>query len=418
MEQLLELLKSLKPGDYLFLAIDFLVVVLVIFLVVRSIKRRKKAKKEEHLEELLTTEEYIEEVKEEAPAEEEKEETETLEVKEEVEVNEVVEETLVEEKIEELVKEEVEVNEEVKANEEVETLEIKEEIKEEVKEEVKVNKVKKVVKDTPKENKKVSVKRKEPVKVERVEKLEKEEYTSENPFELTRILLPNKQEYKLGKGWENTFKRARRNEDFKNNLWPFIYNSYQEDKEVTPSLENLFKPFEYCDPSHTKVVFINKQPGLSIKEDGLAFSTKEIYKKTPLFNELYDNARSDRKVRAIRYDDGDLENWAKQGVFLYNYILLNAQGETKKHENAGYEVFSNMVIKDLVKDNNPKVFVVFTNHVYSNFMSILGNNTNHKVIFISSPAKIKDTNIFGEINDFLASKGIEPINWSLGKIRK
>ena len=391
MEQLLELLKSLKPGDYLFLAIDFLVVVLVIFLVVRSIKRRKKAKKEEHLEELLTTEEYIEEVKEEAPAEEEKEETETLEVKEEVEVN-----------------------EEVIAIEEVETLEIKEEIKEETK----VNKVKKVVKDTPKENKKVSVKRKEPVKVERVEKLEKEEYTSENPFELTRILLPNKQEYKLGKGWENTFKRARRNEDFKNNLWPFIYNSYQEDKEVTPSLENLFKPFEYCDPSHTKVVFINKQPGLSIKEDGLAFSTKEIYKKTPLFNELYDNARSDRKVRAIRYDDGDLENWAKQGVFLYNYILLNAQGETKKHENAGYEVFSNMVIKDLVKDNNPKVFVVFTNHVYSNFMSILGNNTNHKVIFISSPAKIKDTNIFGDINDFLTSKGIEPINWSLGKIRK
>ena len=137
-----------------------------------------------------------------------------------------------------------------------------------------------------------------------------------------------------------------------------------------------------------------------------------------LRKKLYDNARSDRKVRAIRYDDGDLENWAKQGVFLYNYVLLNAQGETKKHENAGYEVFSNMVIKDLVKDNNPKVFVVFTNHVYSNFMSILGNNTNHKVIFISSPAKIKDTNIFGEINDFLASKGIEPINWSLGKIRK
>ena len=32
--------------------------------------------------------------------------------------------------------------------------------------------------------------------------------------------------------------------------------------------------------------------------------------------------------------------------------------------------------------------------------------------------KIKDTNIFGEINDFLTSKGIEPINWSLGKIRK
>ena len=390
MEKLLELLKSLKPGDYLFLAIDFIVIVLVIFLIFRSIKRRKKIKKEEHLEELLTTEDYIEEVKE--------------EVKEEETTEEISKETTEEEVIEE------EVNEVI---EEVQEETIKKEEKE-----MAVKEVKKVVKETPKENKKVSVKRKEPVKVERVEKLDKEEYTSASPFELTRVLLPNKKEYKLGKGWENTFKRARRNEDFKNNLWPFIYNSYQENKEVTPSIENLFKPFEYCDPSHTKVVFINKQPGLTIKEDGLAFSTKEIYKKTPLFTELYDNARSDRKVRAIRYDDGDLENWAKQGVFLYNYVLLNAQGETKKHENAGYEVFSNMVIKDLVKDNNPKVFVVFTNHVYSNFMNILGNNTNHKVIFISSPAKIKDTNIFGEINDFLTSKGIEPINWSLGKIRK
>ena len=45
MEQLLELLKSLKPGDYLFLAIDFLVVVLVIFLLLDQLKEEKKQKK-------------------------------------------------------------------------------------------------------------------------------------------------------------------------------------------------------------------------------------------------------------------------------------------------------------------------------------------------------------------------------------
>lgn len=398
MNELLLTLSELKPGDYLFLVIDFLVVVLVIFFIVRSIKIRKKAKKEEHLEELLVTEEYNEEkvINEEVKEEIVKEVIKTEEPEVIEEELSVVEPQVVEE-----------VNEEIK-----ETDVVKEEVNMDVKE-VK----KKVKKETSKEVK-VEVKRKEPVKQERVENLTKEEYTSESKFELTRVLLPNKVEYRLGKGWENTFKRARRNEDFKNNLWPLIYNSYQENKEITPSIENLFKPFEYCDPSHTKVVFINKQPGLFVKEDGLAFSTKEIARKTPLFTELYENARLDRNVRAIRYDDGNLENWAKQGVFLYNYILLNAPGETKKHENAGYEVFSNMVIKDLVKDNNPKVFVIFTNHVYSNFMNILGNNQNHKVIFISSPAKIKTTNIFGEINTFLESKGIEPINWSLGKIRK
>lgn len=412
MELLLERLKELKLGDYIFLALDFIVLLLVIILLIKKIKKNKKEKKEAHLEELLI-DENIEEVKEESVVNKVVEEEVTIqEVKEEVvDTNEKVEPI----EILEEPKEEVLSNEPI--NEEL--TEVKTLIEEVKEEDVEVLPVEEKEETKVKEKvKKVRVTRKEPVKIERVEKIKKDEYTKDSEFTKTRILLANKVEYKLGKGWENTFKRARRNEVFKDKVWPFIYDSYQENKDITPSFKNLFKPFEYCDPEHTKVVFINKQPSLHVKEDGLAFSTKEKSHKTNLFNELYEEARVDRKVRAIRYDDGNLEGWAKQGVFLYNYILLNALGETKKHENAGYEVFSNMVIKDLVKDENPKVFVVFGSLAYSNLMSILKNNTNHKVIYISSPSKIKGSNMFSEINTFLESKGIEPINWSLGKIRK
>ena len=79
--------------------------------------------------------------------------------------------------------------------------------------------------------KKVRVTRKEPVKMERVEKIKKDDYTKDSEFTKTRILLANKVEYKLGKGWENTFKRARRNEVFKDKVWPCIYDSYQENKD-------------------------------------------------------------------------------------------------------------------------------------------------------------------------------------------
>ena len=412
MELLLERLKELKLGDYIFLALDFIVLLLVIILLIKKIKKNKKEKKEAHLEELLI-DENIEEVKEESVVNKVVEEEVTIqEVKEEVvDTNEKVEPI----EILEEPKEEVLSNEPI--NEEL--TEVKTLIEEVKEEDVEVLPVEEKEETKVKEKvKKVRVTRKEPVKIERVEKIKKDDYTKDSEFTKIRILLANKVEYKLGKGWENTFKRARRNEVFKDKVWPFIYDSYQENKDITPSFKNLFKPFEYCDPEHTKVVFINKQPSLHVKEDGLAFSTKEKSHKTNLFNELYEEARVDRKVRAIRYDDGNLEGWAKQGVFLYNYILLNALGETKKHENAGYEVFSNMVIKDLVKDENPKVFVVFGSLAYSNLMSILKNNTNHKVIYISSPSKIKGSNMFSEINTFLESKGIEPINWSLGKIRK
>ena len=386
--ELLERLKELKLGDYIFLILDFIVLILVMILIIRKIKLNKKRKKEDHLEELLIADEVVDE---------------------EMNKDDIVETIIVEEEMkkeEEIVVYSKEKTIEEDVAEEDATIELKEEI---------INEGIDVMKEEPK---KIKVRRKEPVKIERVEKIQKDEYTKDSEFTRVRILLANKVEYKLGKGWENTFKRARRNEVFKDKVWPFIYESYQENKEITPSFKNLFKPFEYCDPEHTKVVFINKQPALHVKEDGLAFSTKERTRKTNLFNELYEEARVDRKVRAIRYDDGNLEGWAKQGVFLYKYILLNAQGETKKHENAGYEVFSNMVIKDLVKDPNPKVFVVFGSLVYNNLVTILKNNTNHKVIYISSPSKIKGSNMFSEINTFLESKGIEPINWSLGKIRK
>ena len=77
-----------------------------------------------------------------------------------------------------------------------------------------------------------------------------------------------------------------------------------------------------------------------------------------------------------------------------------------------------MVIKELVKDDNPKVFILFTNQVYNSLVDIISKNKNHKIIFISSNKKIEGSNLFSEINKYLESKNIEPINWSLGKIRK
>ena len=268
------------------------------------------------------------------------------------------------------------------------------------------------------EMKSIKVIRKEPVKIDRVKELNIEvEYNSSSPFEKTRILLPNKKEYYLGKGWVNLFKRIRRNEVFKDVVWPYVYESYTS-KDVTPAIDNLFKPFEYCDPYHTKVVFVNKQPALTVQEDGLAFSSCEMAKKTQIFEELYKEACRDRNVRAIKTFESSLEKYAEQGVFLYNYILTNSQGETKKHEALGWNEFSNAVIKELAKESSPKVFVLFGNLVNNSLKEMLNKYPQHKVVFISSPQKINGSNLFSEINTFLVENNIEPINWSLGKIRK
>ena len=398
LNKVLEIVKTWEIGDFIFLGIDVVLLIIIICLISRRSRRKRKAKKAAKLQKKLEQEVVdvnTEEVKEEIPVVKEEKEEVILEQEEKV----VEEAPVVEETIEEAKEEET-----------------PESVENQKKSTPKKTKTNKAPKPTPI--------KKEPVRPERVEKLnalkeeEKEVYDSSVPFEKVTISLPNKVNYRLGKGWENTFKRARRNEYFKNNVWPFVYNSYLENKKVTPEKDNLFKPFEYCDPSHVKVVFINKQASLTLENEGLAFSTSEIGQKTPMFNELYREAQRDRNIRAIRYDDGSLLRYAKQGVFLYNYILTNAVGESRKHETLGWEVFSNMVVKDLAKDPTPKVFVLFGSYVTNQVSEIITKNSNHKIIVVPSIQKIVGSNLFSEINEYLEANKVSPINWSLGKIRK
>ena len=382
----LEIIKTWEIGDYIFVGVDVLLVIIILCLLSRRSRRKRKEKKALKRQKLNA-----------------------VEVNNETIVEEVVESPIIEETP---VVSEEQLVEETKVVEEVVTPDVKEE---------KVEKPKKKKESTSKPKKPTPTK-KEPVRPEKAKKLmeeaKEEEYNSSSPFEKVTISLPDKVNYRLGKGWESLFRRARRNETFKNDVWPFVYNSYLENKQVTPEKDNLFKPFEYCDPCHTKVVFVNKQTSLTLEDEGLAFSTSQIGQKTPMFNELYNEARRDREVRAIRYDDGSLKKYAKQGVFLYNYILTNAVGESRKHETLGWDTFSNMVIKDLAKDPSPKVFVLFGSYVNNQVSEIITKNSNHKIIVVPSIHKINGSNLFSEINEYLVANKVNPINWSLGKIRK
>lgn len=396
---LLEIIKTWEIGDFIFIGVDILIVIIIICLISKRIRKNKKLKKEQKLQKEL-----------------EKETLEVLEEEKEISNDKKVVEEAIEAPIEEVEEE----KEEEKTTEKEEVEVIKEPV---IKKERKTST--NATSNKNKQTKKATSNKKEKVRPEKVEKLiaskveePKEVYDNTVPFEKVTISLPNKVNYRLGKGWESLFRRAKRNIDFKEKIWPFVYNSYLENKKVTPEKDNLFKPFEYCDPSHVKVVFINKQPGLTLEDDGLAFSTSEKGRKTLMFSELYNEAKRDRNIRAIRYDDGSLKRYARQGVFLYNYILTNAVGESRKHETLGWEVFSNMVVKDLAKDPTPKVFVLFGSYVTNQVSEIITKNSNHKIIVVPSMQKINGSNLFSEINEYLVANKINPINWSLGKIRK
>jgi uracil-DNA glycosylase len=110
-----------------------------------------------------------------------------------------------------------------------------------------------------------------------------------------------------------------------------------------------------------------------------------------------------------------LEDWAKQGVFLLNTCLTVEEGKANSHSSKGWEIFTDEVIKELNKDDNPKVFILWGKNAISKKQLI--TNSNHLVLESAHPSPLSayrgffGSKPFSKANAYLRSKGLEEIDW-------
>ena len=57
--------------------------------------------------------------------------------------------------------------------------------------------------------------------------------------------------------------------------------------------------------------------------------------------------------------DGTLTKWAKQGVMMLNTVLTVRAHEAHSHKNQGWEQFTDEVIRQLSKRDEPIIFVLW-----------------------------------------------------------
>src|SRR5699024_10722526 len=74
-----------------------------------------------------------------------------------------------------------------------------------------------------------------------------------------------------------------------------------------------------------------------------------------IFKELWDD------LGCTPPDHGYLVDWAKQGVLLLNTVLTVRKGQAHSHRNIGWETFTNQVIKQLNKKEDPVVYILWGN---------------------------------------------------------
>jgi uracil-DNA glycosylase len=187
-------------------------------------------------------------------------------------------------------------------------------------------------------------------------------------------------------------------------------------KTILPPQEQWFEAFKLTPFDQVKVVILGQDPYHDIGQaHGLAFSVNEGVRIPPSLKNIFKLLETNQKMEVP--NSGNLTSWAKQGVLLLNTILTVQAHMPLSHANKGWEIFTDHVMEELNKDNNPKVFILWGNTARKKKTMITNNN--HLIIESSHPSPLSarhsffDSACFSRANQFLKSNNIRQINFTL-----
>lgn len=158
------------------------------------------------------------------------------------------------------------------------------------------------------------------------------------------------------------------------------------------------------DPYHT--------PGQAM---GLSFSTPKGNPVQPSLKNIYKEIHDELGVPIPAH--GDLTEWAKQGVLLLNATLTVRAHSPASHQNIGWETFTDEVLKAVDAKPEPVVFMLWGRYARDKGRFLSGSD--HLVLESPHPSPYSaDKGFFGnghfkKCNQFLAGKGVPPIDWNI-----
>lgn len=218
---------------------------------------------------------------------------------------------------------------------------------------------------------------------------------------------------KLGNDWdeilENEFKK-----DYYLKIREFLKAEYSS-KVIYPPMFDIFNALRYTSFESTRVVILGQDPYHEPGQaHGLSFSVKKGIKIPPSLVNIYKELKTDIGMEIPNH--GELTSWAKQGVLLLNATLTVRQGLANSHQNIGWSIFTDNIIKALNESSKPVVFILWGGNARSKKKYI--SNPNHLIIESAHPSPLSAYNgffgsrPFSRTNEFLSKNGFEPINWN------
>ncbi|WP_323703348.1 uracil-DNA glycosylase [Mammaliicoccus sp. Dog046] len=215
--------------------------------------------------------------------------------------------------------------------------------------------------------------------------------------------------------WQDIFQNIKSQYDF-SEMESFLEEAYQH-KTVYPDRENIYQAFDLTPLDQVKVVILGQDPYHGPNQaHGLAFSVQPDAAFPPSLRNIYKELESDL---GCKRESPHLQDWAREGVLLLNTVLTVEAHQAHSHKNIGWEVFTDEIIKAVSREKEDVVFILWGKPAQTKIKLI--DTERHHIVKSVHPSPLSayrgffGSKPFSQTNEYLASKGIQPINWCGGE---
>ncbi len=199
------------------------------------------------------------------------------------------------------------------------------------------------------------------------------------------------------------------------NLSKYIKEEYKKQR-IYPNPKYIFNAFDLCPFDNVKVVIIGQDPYHGKGQShGLCFSVPKDFSIPPSLKNIYKEIHDDIGVNVPT--SGNLEHWAKQGVLLLNAVLTVRAGQPGSHQNKGWEIFTDEVIKKINDKKENIVFMLWGNYAKEKGKYI--DREKHLVLEAAHPSPYSaysgffGCKHFSKANEYLKKHNLSEIKWIL-----
>lgn len=208
---------------------------------------------------------------------------------------------------------------------------------------------------------------------------------------------------------------AEFNKPYFGELVNFVKQEYRNNTCFPPG-HQIFNAFNQCHFDDVKVVIIGQDPYHGIGQaNGLCFSVNDGITHPPSLINIFREIETDLGVPYPK--SGNLMRWAKQGVLLLNATLTVRAHQAGSHQNNGWEMFTDSVIK-MISEKKEKNIIFLLWGGYAKKKSILIDQSKHRILASGHPSPLSanrgywfGNKHFSKTNSLLEQAALPAIRW-------